>query len=116
FGSDALNRLSTNGIFNFLFFLILVIFAASFFGAFELTLPSSFVNKIDAQSDRGGLLGLFFMALSLALVSFSCTAPLIRPLLVAAASKGERRGPAIGMLGFSIAFAIPCVLFDFFPS
>src|SRR5690606_26237592 len=88
FGSDALNALSTNGIFNFLFFLILVVFAASFFGAFELTLPSSFVNKIDAQSDRGGLLGLFFMAFSLALVSFSCTGPIIGTLLVEAASKG----------------------------
>ncbi|NGM66810.1 protein-disulfide reductase DsbD family protein [Sphingobacterium sp. SGR-19] len=116
FGSDALNALSTNGIFNFLFFLILVIFAASFFGAFELTLPSSFVNKIDAQSDRGGLLGLFFMAFSLALVSFSCTGPIIGTLLVEAASKGERLGPAIGMLGFSIALAIPFVLFAFFPS
>ncbi|MBD1432408.1 thioredoxin family protein [Sphingobacterium sp. DN00404] len=116
FGSDALNALSTNGIFNFLFFLILVVFAASFFGAFELTLPSSFVNKIDAQSDRGGLLGLFFMALSLALVSFSCTGPIIGTLLVEAASKGERLGPAIGMLGFSIALAIPFVLFAFFPS
>ncbi len=116
FGSDALNALSTNGIFNFLFFLILVVFAASFFGAFELTLPSSFVNKIDAQSDRGGLLGLFFMAFSLALVSFSCTGPIIGTLLVEAASKGERLGPAIGMLGFSIALAIPFVLFAFFPS
>ncbi|TYR37030.1 DUF255 domain-containing protein [Sphingobacterium phlebotomi] len=116
FGSDALNALSTNGIFNFLFFLILVVFAASFFGAFELTLPSSFVNKIDAQSDKGGLLGLFFMAFSLALVSFSCTGPIIGTLLVEAASKGERLGPAIGMLGFSIALAIPFVLFAFFPS
>lgn len=116
FGSDALNALSTNGFFNFLFFLILVVFAASFFGAFELTLPSSFVNKIDAQSDRGGLLGLFFMAFSLALVSFSCTGPIIGTLLVEAASKGERLGPAVGMLGFSIALAIPFVLFAFFPS
>jgi len=116
FGSDALNALSTNGVFNFLFFLILVVFAASFLGAFELTLPSSFVNKIDAQSDRGGLLGLFFMAFSLALVSFSCTGPIIGTLLVEAAAKGERLGPAIGMLGFSIALAIPFVLFAFFPS
>jgi len=116
FGSDALNALSTNGVFNFLFFLILVVFAASFLGAFELTLPSSFVNKIDAQSDRGGLLGLFFMAFSLALVSFYCTGPIIGTLLVEAAAKGERLGPAIGMLGFSIALAIPFVLFAFFPS
>ena len=116
FGSDALNNLATNGIFNFIFFLILVLFAASFLGAFELTLPSKFVNKIDAQSDKGGLLGLFFMAFSLALVSFSCTGPIIGTLLVEAASKGERLGPAIGMLGFSIALAIPFVLFAFFPS
>ncbi|SFS61789.1 protein-disulfide reductase DsbD family protein [Sphingobacterium wenxiniae] len=116
FGSDALNALSTNGIFNFLFFLILVVFAASFFGAFELTLPSSFVNKIDAKSDKGGFVGLFFMAFSLALVSFSCTGPIIGTLLVEAASRGERLGPAVGMLGFSIALAIPFVLFAFFPS
>ena len=116
FGSDALNALSTNGVFNFLFFLILVVFAASFLGAFELTLPSSFVNKIDARSDKGGLLGLFFMAFSLALVSFSCTGPIIGTLLVEAASKGERLGPAVGMLGFSVALAIPFVLFAFFPS
>lgn len=116
FGSDALNALSTNGIFNFFFFLILVVFAASFFGAFEITLPSSFVNKMDAKSDKGGLIGLFFMAFSLALVSFSCTGPIIGTLLVDAASKGERLGPAIGMLGFSIALAIPFVLFAMFPS
>ncbi|NGM63253.1 DUF255 domain-containing protein [Sphingobacterium sp. SGG-5] len=116
FGSDALNALSTNGVFNFLFFLILVVFAASFFGAFEITLPSSFVNKIDAKSDSKGLIGLFFMAFSLALVSFSCTGPIIGTLLVEAASKGERLGPAIGMLGFSIALAIPFVIFAIFPS
>lgn len=116
FGSDALNALSTNGVFNFIFFLILVLFAASFLGAFEITLPSSFVNKIDAKSDKGGLLGLFFMAFSLALVSFSCTGPIIGTLLVEAASKGERLGPAIGMLGFSIALAIPFVIFAMFPS
>jgi len=116
FGSDALNALSTNGVFNFAFFLILVLFAASFFGAFELTLPSSFVNKIDQKSDQGGFVGLFFMAFSLALVSFSCTGPIIGTLLVEAASKGERLGPAIGMLGFSIALAIPFVIFALFPS
>lgn len=116
FGSDALNALSTNGIFNFLFFLLLVVFAASFFGAFEITLPSSFVNKMDAKSDKGGLIGLFFMAFSLSLVSFSCTGPIIGTLLVEAASKGERLGPAIGMLGFSIALAIPFGLFAMFPS
>lgn len=116
FGSDALNALSTNGIFNFIFFLLLVLFAASFFGAFEITLPSSFVNKMDAKSDKGGLVGLFFMAFSLSLVSFSCTGPIIGTLLVEAASKGERLGPAIGMLGFSIALAIPFGLFAMFPS
>lgn len=116
FGSDALNALSTNGIFNFLFFLLLVVFAASFFGAFEITLPSSFVNKIDAKSDKGGLVGLFFMAFSLSLVSFSCTGPIIGTLLVEAATKGERLGPAIGMLGFSISLAIPFALFAMFPS
>lgn len=116
FGSDALNALSTNGVFNFFFFLLLVVFAASFFGAFELTLPSSFVNKIDAKSDQGGFIGLFFMAASLAVVSFSCTGPIIGTLLVEAATKGERLGPAIGMFGFSIALAIPFVLFAIFPS
>lgn len=116
FGSDALNALSTNGVFNFIFFLILVFFAASFFGAFEITLPSSFVNKIDSKSDKGGFIGLFFMAFSLALVSFSCTGPIIGTLLVEAASKGERLGPAIGMLGFSIALAVPFVIFAAFPS
>lgn len=116
FGSDALNALSTNGIFNFIFFLLLVVFAASFFGAFEITLPSSFVNKMDAKSYKGGLVGLFFMAFSLSLVSFSCTGPIIGTLLVEAASKGERLGPAIGMLGFSIALAIPFGLFAMFPS
>lgn len=116
FGAEALNALSTNGIFNFLFFLMLVVFAASFLGAFEITLPSSFVNKIDAGSDKGGLLGLFFMSASLAVVSFSCTGPIIGTLLVEAATKGERLGPAIGMLGFSIALAVPFVLFAMFPS
>lgn len=116
FGAEALNALSTNGIFNFFFFLLLVVFAASFLGAFEITLPSSFVNKIDAGSDKGGWIGLFFMSASLAVVSFSCTGPIIGTLLVEAATKGERLGPAIGMLGFSIALAIPFVLFAMFPS
>lgn len=116
FGAEALNALSTDGIFNFFFFLLLVVFAASFLGAFEITLPSSFVNKIDAGSDKGGWVGLFFMSASLAVVSFSCTGPIIGTLLVEAATKGERLGPAIGMLGFSIALAIPFVLFAMFPS
>ncbi|WP_200976059.1 cytochrome c biogenesis protein CcdA [Echinicola sp. 20G] len=116
FGADALNALSTNGIFNFLFFLLLVVFAASFFGAFELTLPHSWSNKLDSKSDNGGLLGLFFMAATLSLVSFSCTGPIIGTLLVQAASSGAYLGPAVGMLGFSIALAIPFTLFAIFPS
>ncbi|GAB3662413.1 cytochrome c biogenesis protein CcdA [Echinicola sediminis] len=116
FGADALNALSTNGIFNFLFFLLLVVFAASFFGAFELTLPHSWSNKLDSKSDKGGLLGLFFMAATLSIVSFSCTGPIIGTLLVQAASTGAYLGPAMGMLGFSVALAIPFSLFAIFPS
>lgn len=115
FGADALNSLSTNGIFNFLFFLLLIIFAISFFGAFEITLPASWVNKIDQKSDKGGLMGLFFMAATLALVSFSCTGPIIGTLLVQAASMGELMGPAIGMFGFALALSIPFALFAMFP-
>ncbi|WP_316824664.1 protein-disulfide reductase DsbD family protein [Pedobacter miscanthi] len=116
FGADALNSLSTNGIFNFFFFLLLVVFAASFLGAFEITLPSSWVNKMDANSDKGGIAGLFFMAGTLALVSFSCTGPIIGTLLVQAATTGALLGPAIGMFGFSLALAIPFALFALFPS
>jgi len=116
FGADALNSLSTNGIFNFLFFLLLVAFAASFLGAFEITLPSSWVNKMDANSDKGGLAGLFFMAATLALVSFSCTGPIIGTLLVQAATTGALLGPAIGMFGFALALSIPFALFAMFPS
>jgi len=116
FGPEALNALSTNGLFNFFFFLMLVFFAASFFGAFEITLPSRFVNKIDAKSDKGGFVGYFFMAASLAVVSFSCTGPIIGTVLVNAALKGDRLGPAIAMFGFSLALAIPFVLFAIFPS
>lgn len=115
FGADALNSLSTNGVFNFFFFLLLVVFAASFLGAFEITLPSSWVNKMDANSDKGGLAGLFFMAATLALVSFSCTGPIIGTLLVQAATTGALLGPAIGMFGFALALAIPFVLFAMFP-
>ncbi|VTP87130.1 protein-disulfide reductase DsbD family protein [Sphingobacterium daejeonense] len=116
FGPEAMNALSTNGIFNFFFFLMLVFFAASFFGAFEITLPSKFVNKIDEKSDKGGLIGYFFMAASLAVVSFSCTGPIIGTVLVNAAVKGDRLGPAIAMFGFSFALAIPFVLFAMFPA
>jgi len=115
FGSDALNDLSTNGIFNFFFFLLLIVFGASFLGAFEITLPSSWANKMDQKSDKGGLLGIFFMAATLALVSFSCTGPIIGTLLVEAATKGALLGPAIGMFGFSFALAIPFALFAMFP-
>jgi len=115
FGADALNSLSTNGIFNFFFFLLLVVFAASFLGAFEITLPSAWVNKMDANSDKGGLAGLFFMAATLALVSFSCTGPIIGTLLVQAATTGALLGPAIGMFGFAFALAIPFAVFAMFP-
>jgi thiol:disulfide interchange protein len=116
FGADALNSLSTNGIFNFSFFLLIVAFAASFLGAFELNLPSKWVNKMDANADKGGMMGLFFMAATLSLVSFSCTGPIIGFLLVQAATSGALLGPAIGMLGFSFALAIPFALFAMFPS
>ncbi|MCT4699231.1 protein-disulfide reductase DsbD family protein [Tenacibaculum haliotis] len=114
FGADALNALSTNVWFNIAFFLILVIFAVSFLGAFEITLPSSWATKVDSQADRGGLIGIFFMALALAIVSFSCTGPIVGTLLVEAASKGGI-APIIGMLGFSSAIAIPFALFAAFP-
>lgn len=116
FGPDALNSLATNGVFNLLFFLLLIVFAASFFGAFELTLPSKWVNKMDERSDKGGLAGLFFMAATLSLVSFSCTGPIIGTLLVQAAVTGALLGPAIGMFGFSCALALPFTLFAMFPS
>jgi thiol:disulfide interchange protein len=116
FGADALNALSTNGIFNGVFFLLLVVFAASFFGAFEITLPNRWVNKAEENTERKGFTGIFFMAAALALVSFSCTGPIIGTLLVQAATSGARLGPAVGMLGFSIALAFPFVLFALFPS
>ena len=116
FGPSALNGLATNGIFNFLFFLLLIVFGISFLGAFEITLPSSLANKLDSNSDRGGLIGIFFMASTLAVVSFSCTGPIIGSVLVEAATKGERLGPAIGMFGFSLALALPFTLFALFPS
>lgn len=116
FGADALNALATNGIFNFVFFLLLVVFAASFFGAFEIVLPNKWLNKAEENSDRKGFAGIFFMAATLALVSFSCTGPIIGTLLVEAATSGARLGPAIGMFGFSLALALPFVLFALFPS
>ncbi|HEX8023637.1 protein-disulfide reductase DsbD family protein [Mucilaginibacter sp.] len=116
FGADALNNLATNGVFNLLFFALLVVFATSFFGAFEITLPNSWVNKMDQNADKGGVLGLFFMAATLSLVSFSCTGPIIGTLLVQAAVSGALLGPAIGMFGFSLALALPFTLFAMFPS
>ena len=116
FGSDALNALSTNGIFNIFFFLLLIVFGVSFLGAFEITLPNSLANKLDENSDKGGFTGIFFMASTLVVVSFSCTGPVIGTLLVDAASKGDRLGPAIGMFGFSLALALPFTLFAMFPS
>lgn len=116
FGSDALNELASNAYFNMAFFVIFVIFAISFFGAFEITLPSWLINKADAASDRGGLIGIFFMAFTLSLVSFSCTGPIIGTLLVEAAHGRSYLGPVVGMTGFSIALAIPFALFALFPN
>ena len=115
FGADALNALSTNVWFNIIFFLLLIVFAVSFLGAFEITLPSSWGTKVDAQADRGGFVGIFFMALALAIVSFSCTGPIVGTLLVEAAAGGNQVGPIVGMLGFSLALAIPFALFAAFP-
>jgi thiol:disulfide interchange protein DsbD len=114
FGADALNALSTNVWFNLFFFLLLIIFAASFLGAFEIMLPNSWANKVDSQADRGGIIGILFMALALAIVSFSCTGPIVGTLLVEAASKGGI-APIIGMFGFSLALALPFMLFAMFP-
>lgn len=114
-GADALNDMASSAFFNLLFFVILVVFAISFLGAFEITLPSSWVNKADTASDRGGLLGIFFMAFTLSLVSFSCTGPIVGTLLVDAALGGNVAGPAVGMFGFSLALALPFGLFAAFP-
>jgi len=117
FGASALNALSTNAIFNIFFALLLIVFAASFLGAFELTLPSSWSNKIDQKSEKTtGLLSIFLMAFTLVLVSFSCTGPIVGFLLVAVSTQGDIVAPTIGMLGFAIALAIPFTLFAMFPS
>ena len=117
FGANALNALSTNAWFNIFFALLLIIFAASFFGAFELTLPSSWSNKIDQKSEQTtGLLSIFLMAFTLVLVSFSCTGPIIGFLLVAVSTQGNILGPTLGMLGFAIGLAIPFAFFALFPS
>ena len=114
-GPDFINWLSTNWIPNIFFFIIFMVFAASFFGAFEIVLPSWLVNKSDKQADKGGYIGAFFMAFTLVLVSFSCTAPIVGTVLVEAA-RGSILRPIIGMLGFSIAVALPFGFFAFFPS
>jgi len=117
FGASALNSLSTNAVFNLLFFALLVLFAISFFGAFELVLPSSWTNKMDKKADTtSGLVSIFFMAFTLVLVSFSCTGPIIGTLLVQAASMNSITGPAIGMFGFALALAIPFSFFAIFPN
>jgi thiol:disulfide interchange protein len=123
FGADALNLLSTNAWFNIFFAVLFIVFAFSFFGFFEITLPSSWANKSDRAAERGGLIGIFFMAFTLSLVSFSCTGPIIGTLLVETATGGGPTlfgripfGPLVGMLGFSTALALPFALFAAFPS
>jgi thiol:disulfide interchange protein DsbD len=117
FGPETLNSLATNAIFNVFFFLLLVVFAVSFFGWFELTLPSSWGNKVDSKaSNTTGLLSIFLMAFTLVLVSFSCTAPIVGLLLVEAATSGNWVGPTVGMFAFALALALPFTLFAMFPS
>lgn len=115
FGAGALNKLATNVWFNLVFFVLLIVFALSFLGAFELVLPNSWANKVDNQADKGGIAGILFMALALAIVSFSCTGPIVGTLLVQAASTGGI-APIVGMFGFSLAMALPFMLFALFPS
>ena len=117
FGASALNSMATNAWFNIFFFLLLVIFAASFFGAFEITLPSSWNSAVDSKAEKtGGLLGIFLMAFTLTLVSFSCTGPIIGFLLVEVSTMGSIIAPTIGMLGFAVALALPFTIFAMFPS
>lgn len=117
FGSDALNAMSTNAVFNVFLFLLLVIFALSFFGWFEMRLPDSWANAVDTKAAAtGGLVSIFLMAFTLVLVSFSCTAPIVGLLLVETATSGNWSAPAIGMLGFALALALPFTLFALFPS
>lgn len=117
FGASALNSLSTNAVFNLLFFALLVVFAISFFGAFEITLPASWSTKLDAKADStAGFISILFMAFTLVLVSFSCTGPIIGTLLVQVSSSGSVLAPAIGMFGFAVALSIPFSLFALFPS
>lgn len=115
FGSDTLYRISTSAAFNIFVFLLFMVFGISFLGAFEITLPSSWTNKVDAKANSQSFSGIFFMALTLVLVSFSCTAPFIGNLLVDVTQQKERLGPIVGFLGFSLAIALPFALFAFFP-
>lgn len=114
FGEEALNELSTSVLFNIIFFVILIFFALSFLGAFEIVLPSSWANKVDAQANKSGILAIFFMALALAIVSFSCTGPIVGTLLVESSRNGGM-APIVGMFGFSLAIALPFMLFAMFP-
>ncbi|MFT6716439.1 MAG: thiol:disulfide interchange protein [Saprospiraceae bacterium] len=116
FGEEVLNKMASSPVFNIAFFVLLVVFAISFLGFFEITIPSAFVNKIDSKADKGGWIGIFFMAFALALISFSCTGPLIGTLLVQAAVSGGGLGPFLGMLGFGIGIAFPFTLFAIFPN
>src|SRR3569833_1181816 len=116
FGPDTLNNIATNGVFNIVIFLLLIIFGISFLGAFEIVLPSSLVNKVDALSDKGGIIGIFFMALTLVVVSFSCTAGVVATALGDAFTKGDRLAPIVSMLGFSTALGLPFAIFALFPS
>ena len=115
FGKDTLYKISTSAVFNIFVFVLFVVFGISFLGAFEITLPSSWTNKVDAKAGTSNISGIFFMALTLVLVSFSCTAPFIGNLLVDITQQKERLGPVIGFLGFSLAIALPFALFAFFP-
>ncbi|MBI4946788.1 MAG: thioredoxin family protein [Bacteroidetes bacterium] len=116
FGADTLNKMASDVWFNLFFFVIFIVFAVSFFGVFEITLPSSWANRTDRAAERGGLIGIFFMAFTLSLVSFSCTGPIIGTLLVQAAVGGGTMGPLLGMTGFAIALALPFALFAAFPA
>jgi thiol:disulfide interchange protein DsbD len=113
---DSVNEFASNGIFNFVLFLLFVVFAISFFGVFEITLPSSLINKSEAMSDKGGVIGIFFMAFTLVLVSFSCTVPFIGGALAFITQGGSASGPILGMFAYSLALALPFGLFAFFPS
>ena len=115
FGKDTLYQISTSAVFNIFVFILFMVFGISFLGAFEISLPSSWTNKVDAKASTQNISGIFFMALTLVLVSFSCTAPFIGNLLVDVTQQKERLGPIIGFLGFSLAIALPFALFAFFP-